>query len=111
MKLSNLLLFLGVFSLSVSYGQTRMPNAVEAESNQPVQKELTPAEETQALLAALEGTYEIQVSQQGYHPLITKDMLDTIAAARLPEDNATIEWDQYTTIIVFPGSAILQDSE
>lgn len=54
----------------------------------------------------IEGTYTIDYNLMNYSVLRTEDLFNAIEGARLPEVNATFEWDQYTSITVFPTGTI-----
>lgn len=97
---------------SVGYSQTKVTSGVEEEGELTyvLTRELSESEQLALLKEELEGTYEIQISIPDYHPLITMDMMQQIKEARLPKTQNTIQWDQYTTIVVYPLNMDVQTS-
>lgn len=71
-----------------------------------ISPELTDSEKVKELLSSLEGTFEIEFSIPNYGINYTLPLLETIRNSRLQNENATIEWDQFTTITVFPLSTV-----
>lgn len=50
----------------------------------------------------IDGTFEVIYSISDYKILHTEDLYQTIQGERLPDQDVTIEWDGYTTIVIHP---------
>jgi hypothetical protein len=60
--------------------------------------------DVESLKKELEGTFSIQISQADYHILYTKELFETIKNSRKATETVQLNWDSYTTIIIFPLS-------
>jgi hypothetical protein len=77
----------------------------ETGANSALTPELSDPQLVKALFLELDGTYQINISQPNYQILYSRDLLETIRSSRLLDENAIVEWDAYTTIIIFPKSS------
>ena len=67
--------------------------------------ELSDAQITKNLYAELEGTFQVIISDPNYQVLYTREMLETIKSSRLPDQNVHINWDQFTSILIFSSES------
>lgn len=94
-KLHLFLFFL--FCSLVSYAQTeKFPN-----QGQSATLDSGTAAGVKALLHELEGSFRIEYSQPNYQILYTGPMLERIKAERKDSEEVRIQWDSYTTIIIY----------
>ena len=71
----------------------------ERDLNAPItlKKELSLPE----LKSSLEGSYRIEFSQANYQIVYSRDLLETIKNSRKEFEDVTLQWDQFTTIIIY----------
>lgn len=86
-------LFLGLFSFT-AFGQKNCHDypTRTLESN--------PQQELNEWIKTLEGTFQIQIRQQDYSVLVTRELLEKVRQARQSNQAVYLEWDAVSTIYI-----------
>ena len=97
------LLCTAVLTLSLgSFAQSKLPTVNSVDGLKPIPS-------LSQRFQDIENTFEVIYSQTNYQILYTENLYNQILDARLATGNAVIQWDQFTTIIIYPY-ATLEDA-
>lgn len=106
MTTRSLLIVVFLASGTCLFAQTRQEIPQKAIEPSALLPEQSDVQITKSLYNELEGTYEVIFSNPDHHVLYTRTFLETIKSSRSLDDIVTIQWDEFTSVNIFPFGSL-----